>query len=67
MGRSRKPFMDKTTNLFLKLDNKQIVDLLDSMNIDYDIPELAFDSEVLNKLSDEIRNILEDYLKNCKK
>lgn len=67
VGRSRKPFLEKTTNLFLKLPNKTILDLLECFEIQHDVPDLNFKTEDLNLLSDEIRNILEEKIKNCKK
>lgn len=67
VGRSRKPFLEKSTNVFLKLPNKTILDLLECFDIQHDVPELNFKSDELNRLSDEIRNILEEKIKNCKK
>lgn len=70
VGRSRKPFLEKSTNLYIKVPNKQIVDLLDIYQIEYEMPkpeELTFKSETLNPLIDEIKNLLEEKIKNCKK
>lgn len=67
LGRPRKPFIQKSTNIFLNLPNEQIIQLLDALEIEYEVPELAWDSRILVQLVDEIENILEDFLEKNKK
>ncbi|MCK6208911.1 hypothetical protein KZX50_26235 [Bacillus infantis] len=67
MGRPRKPFMEKSTNIFLNLSNEKIAALLDCYGIEYEVPELTWDSSTLNELVSEIDKLLDENIKNCKK
>lgn len=63
MGRSRKPFIEKSTNIFLRLTNIEIVELLNHYNIEYKVPDLIWDTETLEELKNAIKD---DLLKNKK-
>lgn len=63
MGRSRKPFIEKSTNIFLRLTNIEIVELLNHYNIEYKVPDLIWDTKTLEELKNAIKD---DLLKNKK-
>lgn len=58
MGRARKPFMEKKTNIFLTFTNIEIEELLKKFNIDYEVPDLVWDDETKSLLTKEIKEKL---------
>lgn len=58
VGRNRKPLIEKSSVLMLRLDNKTIFSLCERFKIDYD-PDAEILSDVTKKaLTDEIKNNL---------
>ncbi|MFS0767012.1 hypothetical protein [Peribacillus phoenicis] len=58
MGRSRKPFLDKSTNIFLRFTNIEIVQLLNQFNIEHKVPDLVWDDETIEALKKAIKDDL---------
>lgn len=61
MGRARKPFMEKSTNIFLTFTNIEIEHLLKKYKIEYETPNLVWDDEtkktLINKIKQELLNL----------
>lgn len=55
MGRARKPFIEKSTNIFLTFTNREIIELLEKFKIEYTLPDLVWDDETKRLLTQKIK------------
>lgn len=58
MGRARKPFLEKSSTIFLRFSNIEIVELLEKHNIEYEVPQMIWDSKTIETLKGEIKDKL---------
>lgn len=64
MGRKRKPFIEGSTNVFLRFTNREIMAMLDSLNIEYDLPDLVWDDDTKAQLNIQLKKFIEKNLIN---
>lgn len=55
MGRARKPFLEKSTNIFIQFTNIEIVRLLNQFEIEHKVPDLVWDDETMEALIKAIK------------
>lgn len=63
VGRNRKPLIEKSSVLMLRLDNRTIFALCDKFNIFYDSESEILEDETKRALIGEIKNNLENFIK----
>lgn len=63
MGRKRKPLIEKSSVLMIRLDNKTIFALCDKFKIDYDLDSEMLSDTTKKALIGEIKNNLENFIK----
>lgn len=63
MGRNRKPLIEKSSVLMIRLDNKTIFALCDKFKIEYDLGSEILSDTTKKALVGEIKNNLENFIK----
>lgn len=63
MGRNRKPLIEKSSVLMIRLDNKTIFALCDKFKIEYDLESEILSDTTKKALVGEIKNNLENFIK----
>lgn len=62
MGRTRKPLIEKSTNLIIKIDNETIFAICDKYGIKYNPEMNILDNDVLKQVSEQIIKTLKKEL-----
>lgn len=63
LGRNRKPLIEKSTPLMIRVDNETLFKLCDKFNIPYDDSAEIFDNETKKLINGQIKKIISNSVK----